>query len=134
MTPVPAPEDRSPAGALAGLRVLDLSRVLAGPVCTMMLGDHGADVIKVEPPGGDETRTWGPPFVDGESTYYLGINRNRRGIALDLRTPEGQAIVRRLAQTSDVLLQNFKLGTMERWGLDYPELSRLNPRLVYVSI
>ncbi|HLZ27653.1 MAG TPA: CoA transferase [Chloroflexota bacterium] len=122
------------AGALHGLRVLDMSRVLAGPFCCMMLGDHGADVIKVEPPDGDETRRYGPPFVDGESTYYLGINRNKRSIALDLGTPGGQEIVRRLASTSDVLVENFRTGAMERWGLDYRSLSALNPRLVYLAI
>jgi crotonobetainyl-CoA:carnitine CoA-transferase CaiB-like acyl-CoA transferase len=121
-------------GALHGLRVLDLSRVLAGPFCCMMLGDHGADVIKVEPPGGDETRGWGPPFVDGETPYYLAINRNKRSIELNLAVPEGQEIVRRLVSTSDVLVENFRAGAMERWGLGYAELARLNPRLVYLSI
>jgi crotonobetainyl-CoA:carnitine CoA-transferase CaiB-like acyl-CoA transferase len=122
------------AGALTGLRVLDMSRVLAGPFCCMMLADHGADVIKVEPPEGDETRRYGPPFVDGESTYYMGINRNKRSIALDLATIDGQEIIRRLAMTSDVLVENFRAGTMQRWGLDYAELAALNPRLVYLSI
>jgi crotonobetainyl-CoA:carnitine CoA-transferase CaiB-like acyl-CoA transferase len=121
-------------GALQGLRVLDMSRVLAGPFCCMMLGDHGADVVKVEPPDGDETRRYGPPFVDGESTYYLGINRNKRSIALDLATPVARDIIRRLASTSDVLVENFRTGAMQRWGLDYRELSALNPRLVYLSI
>src|SRR5262249_19887696 len=120
-------------GALAGLRVLDMSRVLAGPFCCMMLGDHGADVIKVEPPAGDETRTWGPPFVDGESTYYLGINRNKRSIALDLGTERGHEIACRLAVTSDVVVENFRAGTMERFGRGYAELAKLNPRLIYVS-
>jgi crotonobetainyl-CoA:carnitine CoA-transferase CaiB-like acyl-CoA transferase len=121
-------------GALDGLRVLDLSRVLAGPFCCMMLGDHGADVIKVEPPSGDETRTWGPPSVDGESTYYLAINRNKRSIGLDLATPQGQEIVRRLASTSDVVVENFRTGAMERWGLEYARLAERNPRLVYLAI
>jgi crotonobetainyl-CoA:carnitine CoA-transferase CaiB-like acyl-CoA transferase len=121
-------------GALAGLRVLDMSRVLAGPFCCMMLGDHGADVIKGEPPEGDETRTWGPPFVDGESTYYLSINRNKRSIALNLNTRQGQDIIRRLVQTSDVLVENFRTGAMERWGLAYSDLKPLNPRLVYLSV
>ncbi len=120
--------------ALDGLRVLDLSRVLAGPLCTMMLGDHGADVVKVEPPAGDETRGYGPPFVNGESPYYLGLNRSKRGIALDLSTADGQAIVRRLARASDVLVENFKTGTMERWGLGYDTLRELNPGLIYVAI
>ena len=122
------------SGALTGLRVLDLSRVLAGPFCCMMLGDHGADVIKVEPPDGDETRGYGPPFVDGESAYYLNVNRNKRGVVLDLARREGQAVVRRLVQTSDVLVENFKTGTMERWGLGYEALRALNPRLVYCAI
>jgi len=121
-------------GALHGLRVLDLSRVLAGPFCCMMLGDHGADVIKVEPPGGDETRGWGPPFVDGETPYYLAINRNKRSIELNLAVSEGQDIVRRLVSSSDVLVENFRAGAMERWGLGYGELAQLNPRLVYLSI
>ena len=121
-------------GALHGIRVLDLSRVLAGPFCCMMLGDHGADVIKVEPPTGDETRTYGPPFVDGESTYYMALNRNKRSIVLDLATPDGQEIVRRLAASSDVLVENFKTGSMERWGLGYAQLRELNPRLIYLAI
>jgi crotonobetainyl-CoA:carnitine CoA-transferase CaiB-like acyl-CoA transferase len=121
-------------GALDGLRVLDMSRVLAGPFCCMMLGDHGADVIKVEPPNGDETRTWGPPWVDGESTYYLGINRNKRSIALDLAQHAGRDIACRLAASADVLVENFRAGTMERFGLDYARLAKLNPRLIYVSI
>ena len=121
-------------GALDVLRVLDLSRVLAGPLCCMMLGDHGADVIKVEPPEGDETRTWGPPFVDGQSTYYLNINRNKRGIVLNLATVDGQEAARRLVMSSDVLVENFKTGTMERWGLDYAKLRELNPRLIFASI
>jgi crotonobetainyl-CoA:carnitine CoA-transferase CaiB-like acyl-CoA transferase len=121
-------------GALNGLRVLDMSRVLAGPFCCMMLGDHGADVIKVEPPNGDETRTWGPPYVDGESTYYLGINRNKRSIAVDLTTEAGKDIACRLASTADILVENFKLGTMERFGLGYASLHEINPRLIYASI
>ena len=121
-------------GALDGIRVLDLSRVLAGPLCCMMLGDHGADVIKVEPPDGDETRTWGPPFIDGQSAYYLNINRNKRGIVLNLASSEGQEAVKRLVMTSDVLVENFRTGTMERWGLEYEALHALNPRLVYASI
>lgn len=135
---------RQPAGAIAGLRVLDLSRILAGPICTMVLGDHGADVIKVEPPGGDETRTWGPPFVGaegggpgykGESAYYLFGNRNKRSIVLDLRTEAGQEIIRRLAGQTDVIVENFKPGTMTRWGLDYETVLRpLNPRLIYCNV
>lgn len=122
-------------GPLEGIRVLDLSRVLAGPYCTMLLSDAGADVIKVEPPDGDETRRWGPPYVGGESAYYLSCNRNKRSIALDLSRPEGREVVLRLARRSDVLVENFKLGAMERWGLDYEEVLRpLNPRLIYCGI
>src|SRR5919198_4370594 len=127
-------DPQPPRRALDGLRVLDLSRVLAGPFCCMMLADHGADVIKVEPPGGDETRHYGPPFVDGESVYYMNVNRNKRGMVLDLSKRAGQEIVRRLAQTSDVLVENFKTGTMERWGLGHNGLRKLNPRLVYAAI
>jgi formyl-CoA transferase len=113
---------------------LDLSRVLAGPYCTMMLGDLGADVVKVESPQGDDTRRWGPPYVEGESGYYLSCNRNKRGIVLDLSTPHDRDIARRLALRSDVLVENFKPGQMERWGLGYEELARDNPRLVYCGI
>ena len=122
--------------ALAGIRVLDLSRVLAGPFCSMMLGDLGADVIKVERPGrGDETRDWGPPFVGpGLSAYFVAINRNKRSITVDLRHPDGSAIIRDLAAVSDVLIENFTPGTMERLGLGYPELRGLQERLVYCSI
>jgi crotonobetainyl-CoA:carnitine CoA-transferase CaiB-like acyl-CoA transferase len=127
---------------LDGIRVLDLSRVLAGPYSTQMLSDLGADVIKVERPGlGDETRGYGPPFLadrDGnptaESAYYLSANRGKRSITVELATPEGQEIIRRLAKTSDVLVENFKVGGLAKYALDYPSLSKLNPRLVYCSI
>jgi succinate--hydroxymethylglutarate CoA-transferase len=123
------------AGALDGVRVLDLTRILAGPLCTMMLGDMGADVIKVEPVGsGDDTRGWGPPFAAGESAYYLGVNRNKRSLTLDLSGAEGQAILRRLLGTADVLVENFKLGTLERWGVDDGWLSANAPRVVRCSI
>lgn len=129
------------AGALSGIRVLDLSRVLAGPSATQLLGDLGADVSKIERPGrGDDTRAWGPPFVEGhdgaelESTYYLSANRNKRGVAIDLATPEGAALVRQLAARCDVLIENFKTGTLERHGLDYASLRAIAPRLVYCSI
>lgn len=122
------------AGALGDLRIVDLSRVLAGPYLTMMLGDQGADVVKIEPPAGDESRTWGPPFVDGESAYFMGVNRNKRSIALDLSTARGREAVRRLVAESDVLVENFKSGTMERWGLGYESLRKIQPRLLYVGI
>src|SRR3954463_15152209 len=104
-------------GALEALRVLDLTRILAGPLCTMMLGDMGADIIKVEPPGtGDDTRTWGPPFANGEAAYFLGANRNKRSITLNMAVAEGQQILRDLIAKADVLIDNFKLGTLAKWG------------------
>ena len=122
-------------GALDGLRVVDLSRVLAGPLCTQMLADHGADVVKVEPPAGDETRTFGPPFdASGDAAYFSAVNRGKRSIALDLSKPEGRAIVERLLADADVLVENFLPGTMERWGLGYAALAERHPRLVYCSI
>ena len=119
---------------LQGVRVLDLSRVLAGPYCTMVLGDLGADVIKVEPPEGDETRGWGPPFAEGESAYYLCVNRNKRGIVINLKTDEGKKILRDLALQSDVLVENFRPGTLKKFGLDFETLHELNPKLIYCSI
>ena len=120
---------------LSGIRVLDLSRILAGPYATMMLGDLGAEVIKVERPGsGDDTRTWGPPFLGGESAYYLCCNRNKKSIVIDLKRPAGVEVVRELAKVSDVLVENFTPGIMERLGLDYETLRKENPRLVYSSI
>jgi formyl-CoA transferase len=124
-----------PELSLSGYRVLDLSRILAGPYCTMILGDQGADVIKVERPGtGDDTRTWGPPFVGGESAYYLCCNRNKRSIAVDLKNPRGVELVQELAVASDVLVENFTPGLMKGFGLDYETLRELNPRLVYCSV
>lgn len=126
---------RSPFGALQGLRVLDLSRVLAGPYCTMILGDYGADVIKVEAPGrGDDTRGWGPPWAGEESAYFLAINRNKRSLSVNLKHPEGLSIVQKLAQKSDVLIENFKVGTAARFNLDYQTLRPINPGLIYCSI
>ncbi len=119
---------------LNGIRVLDLSRVLAGPYCTMVLGDLGAEVIKVEPPEGDETRGWGPPFAGGESAYYLCVNRNKRDIVINLKTDEGKTILRELAMQSDVLVENFRPGTLEKFGLDFATLHALNPKLIYCSI
>jgi len=119
---------------LDGVLVLDLSRVLAGPYCTMILGDLGADVIKVEPPGGDETRRWGPPFVNGESAYFLAVNRNKRSIVLDLKTERGREVVRRIAARADILVENFRPGTLARLGLDLAELRERNPRLITLSI
>lgn len=121
-------------GALSSLLVADFSRVLAGPFCTMTLGDLGAEIVKVERPGGDDTREWGPPFVDGESTYYLGVNRNKRSIVLDLHEPEDRLVAVQLATRADVVVENFRPGTMGRFGLDEPTLRRDNPGLVYCSI
>jgi crotonobetainyl-CoA:carnitine CoA-transferase CaiB-like acyl-CoA transferase len=122
-------------GALDGLLVADFSRVLAGPFATMLLGDLGADVVKVEhPDGGDETRAWGPPFHGGHSTYYLAVNRNKRSVALDLKADDGRRAARALAGRADVLVENFRAGALERLGLGYEELRRDNPRLVWCSI
>lgn len=123
------------ARALAGVKVLDLTRVLAGPYCTMMLADLGADVVKVEAPGGsDETRAWGPPFQNDVSAYFLCANRNKRSLTVNLKTEEGREIIRTLVKEADVLIHNFKTGSMEKWQLDYENLKRINPRLVYCSI
>ncbi len=128
--------------ALSGLRVLDLSRILAGPTATQLLADLGAEVIKIERPGaGDDTRGWGPPFVQDmhgedsrESAYYLSANRGKHSVSVNIADPQGQAIVRQLAATADILVENFKPGDLARYGLDYPSLSGLNPRLIYCSI
>ena len=128
--------------SLDGIRVLDLSRVLAGPWCTQTLADLGADVIKIERPGsGDDTRTWGPPFLKdaqgrdtAEAAYYLGANRNKRSVTCDIAQPEGQALIRELVRHCDVFVENFKVGDMARYGLDYASLSALNPKLVYCSV
>jgi len=122
-------------GALDGLRVLDLTRILAGPLCGQMLGDMGADVIKVEPPGaGDDTRAWGPPFVNGESAYFLGINRNKRSLTLNMAVKAGQDILAQLVKKSDVLVENFKLGTLEKWGITNEWLEKNAPRVIRCSI
>ena len=133
--------------ALDGIRILDLSRVLAGPWCTQTLADLGADVVKVERPpgpnhpGGDDTRGWGPPFLRGrdgadtaEAAYYLGANRNKRSITCDIAQPEGQALIRELAAKADVFVENYKVGDMARYGLDFASLHAINPKLVYCSI
>ena len=130
------------AGPLAGIRVLDLSRVLAGPWCTQSLADLGADVIKVERTGrGDDTRQWGPPFLrdtegkdSHESAYYLSTNRGKRSITLDIAHPDGQRIVREIAKTADIAIENYKVGDMRRYGLDYESLAAINPRIIYCSV
>src|SRR5579862_3132232 len=114
---------RSP-GALAGLKVVDLTRVLGGPYCTMILSDHGAEVIKVEPPQGDEVRDWGPPFHDDDASYFIGINRNKQAIALDISRPDGRKVLLRLLADADILIENFKPGTMEKFGIGYDTLSQ----------
>ena len=127
---------------LEGVRVVDLTRALAGPYCTMMLGDLGADVIKIEQPGrGDDSRGWGPPFVGkpygpypGESAYFIAANRNKRSVTVNLKSPEGQEIVRRLVSISDALVENFRTGVLDEMGLGHKNLRGLNPRLVYCSI
>ena len=123
---------------LSGVRVADFTRVLTGPFSTMLLGDLGADVIKVEPPGGDDTRAWGPPFQTGEggreSSYFLSVNRNKRSLTLDLKTPDGLEAARRLIAGSDVLIENFRPGTLDRLGLGWVALSAAHPRLIYASI
>lgn len=129
---------RTPSGPLAGLKVLDLSRVLAGPWSTQILGDLGADVVKVEQPGqGDDTRRWGPPFLeDGsrDSAYYLCANRNKRSVAIDIADPRGADLVREMARDADILVENFRVGGLVKYGLDYATLATLNPRLLYCSI
>ena len=147
MSVMTTPATSATAQPLSGVRVLDLSRVLAGPWCTQTLADLGADVIKVERPsqgpgsGGDDTRGWGPPFLKdsagvdtAEAAYYLGTNRNKRSITVDIARPEGQALIRRIALQSDVFVENYKVGDMARYGLDLASLYALNPRLVYCSI
>ena len=136
---MPNPEPASPLptspAALSGIRVLDLSRVLAAPYCSQLLADYGADVIKVEQPGtGDGTRQWGPPWMADQSAYFVAVNRNKRSITLNLKAEEGREVVRRLAQTADIVLENFLPGTLDEMGLGYAALSALNPRLIYCAV
>jgi len=122
-------------GSLAGLKVIDLTRVLGGPYCTMILSDHGAEVIKIEPPQGDEVRDWGPPFLDGDASYFIGVNRNKRSIALDLGKPAGKAVLLRLLEGADVLVENFKPGSMEKWDLGYEaDLAPRFPSLIHCRV
>ena len=131
-----SPKSRTPSpGPLDGLTVLDLTRVLSGPYCTMLLADMGARVIKIEhPERGDDTRGWGPPFVSGESTYFLSVNRNKESVTLDFKTPEGREVLDALIEHADVLVENFRPGTLDRLGLGYTDVRARNPQLVYVSI
>ncbi len=127
----------SPIGPLTGLRVLDLTRVLAGPTCTQMLGDLGAEVIKIErPEAGDDTRGFAPPFVPNtkESAYFVGVNRNKKSVTLDIAKPEGQAIIHKLLEHCDILVENFKVGALAKYGLGYEQLAKTHPRLIYCSI
>lgn len=120
---------------MEGLKVLDLTRSLSGPYCTMMLGDMGAEVVKVEIPGtGDETRSWGPPFIKGESSYFMSVNRNKKSITINLKTNEGKEILRRLIKISDIFIESFRPGTARDLGIDYQTVEKLNPRLIYCSI
>jgi crotonobetainyl-CoA:carnitine CoA-transferase CaiB-like acyl-CoA transferase len=122
------------AGALAGIKVIDLTRVLGGPYCTMILSDHGADVIKIEPPQGDEVRDWGPPFADGDASYFIGVNRNKRALSLDLGKPAAREVLLRLLDGADVLIENFKPGGMEKWGLGYADLEPRFPGLIHCRV
>lgn len=120
---------------LQDLRVLDLSRILSGPYCTMVLADFGAEVVKVEhPEGGDDMRSWVPPLVGDESAYFVSVNRNKRSLTVDLKTPEGKEVIYRLARWADVVAENFRPGTAEKLGIGYDTLSDLNPRLIYCAI
>ncbi|QWK80501.1 CaiB/BaiF CoA transferase family protein [Ochrobactrum sp. BTU1] len=121
-------------GSLKGLKVIDASRVLGGPYAGQILADHGADVIKIEPPGGDETRGWGPPFLDDAASYFLGLNRNKRGMALDMSKPAGQELLLHLLGSADVFIENFKSGTLERWGLTRAVLLERFPKLIHCRI
>src|SRR5690606_16618118 len=123
-----------PAASLTGIRVIDLTRVLGGPYCTQILADHGAEVLKIEPPAGDETRGWGPPFIDDTAAYFMGVNRNKKGLVADLSTESGQHFLRGLLQHADVLIENFKPGTLEKWGLGKDTLHEAFPRLIHCCI
>ncbi len=127
-------ETLPPFGAIAGLRVIDLSRVLGGPYCTQILADHGADVIKVEPPAGDETRDWGPPFHDDDAAYFIGTNRNKRSIGLDLASDAGRVVLMKMLEEADVLIENFKPGTLDKWGIGNDVIRAKFPKLVHCRI
>src|SRR6202012_4999111 len=130
----PAMSSEAASGAISGLRVIDLTRVLGGPYCTQILADHGADVIKVEPPAGDETRDWGPPFHEEDAAYFIGVNRNKRSIGLDLASEGGRAVLMDLLANADVLIENFKPGTLDKWGIGNEVLREKFPRLVHCRI
>src|SRR3954454_1729097 len=124
----------SSPGAITGLRVIDLTRVLGGPYCTQILADHGADVIKVEPPAGDEVRDWGPPFHDDDAAYFVGINRNKRSIGLDLASEGGREVLLKMLASADVLIENFKPGTLDKWGIGNDRLREKFPKLGHSRI
>ncbi|MFT4671777.1 MAG: crotonobetainyl-CoA:carnitine CoA-transferase CaiB-like acyl-CoA transferase, partial [Pseudohongiellaceae bacterium] len=127
--------DQVATSALSGKLVIDLTRVLGGPYCTQILGDHGAEIVKVEPPKGDETRDWGPPFHEEDSAYFIGVNRNKRSIGLDLTQDSGRDVLLKLLKKADILIENFKPGTMEKWGLGYEEvLSKRFPKLIHCRV
>ena len=121
-------------GALDGIKIIDLTQAMSGPFATMLLGDLGAEVIKVEPPDGDQTRSWAPPYMDGLSSYFMSTNRNKKSISVDLKTPEGKEILKRLIESSDVLMENFRPGVMEKLGFSREESMKLNGKLIYCSI
>ena len=122
-------------GALAGLKIVDLTRVLGGPYATQILGDHGAEIIKIEPPQGDEVRAWGPPFHEGVASYFIGVNRNKRSLSADLSRPEGRELLFRLLEEADILVENFKAGTLEKWGMGFEEVLKARfPRLIHCRI
>ncbi len=125
--------NKSP-GPIKGVKVLDMSRVLGGPYCTQLLGDLGASIIKLEPPQGDETRDWGPPFKNNEAAYFMGVNRNKRSISLDISKTEGQKILYKMLQDIDVLVENFKPGTMEKWGIGFDNLKKIFPKLIHCRV
>ncbi len=127
--------DENNGGTLAGIKIIDCTRVLGGPYCTQMLGDHGAEIIKVEPPQGDEVRDWGPPFHEDDASYFIGVNRNKKSIGLDLTTAAGKKVLLKLLEEADVIIENYKTGSMERWGLGYEAiLSKKFPTLVHCRI
>ncbi len=129
-----ATQTPTPAASLTGIRVVDLTRVLGGPYCTQILADHGAEVLKIEPPAGDETRGWGPPFINDTAAYFMGVNRNKKGLIADLSSESGQQFLRELLSLADVLIENFKPGTLEKWGLGKDTLQEAFPQLIHCCI
>lgn len=127
-------QTHTPPASLTGIRVVDLTRVLGGPYCTQILADHGAEVLKIEPPAGDETRGWGPPFIEDTAAYFMGVNRNKKGLVADLSTEGGQLFLRELLSQADVLIENFKPGTLEKWGLGKDALQKAFPQLIHCCI